>query len=167
MITPPHLLDPYGKDKKVGKYSEYDRASLSLGWRILAWLVAALVIGGLITWAVLGIRAITSETKGALDKEIAINQGKNQIQSQELFQDLYAKIQEYDSGIDVLAAAVRRNPSSFNQTNLDGQILACIGAVKQYNSEAGKISRGKWMSPDLPFEIDQTDPRFDCKETQR
>lgn len=151
----------------MGKYSEYDRASLSLGWRILAWLVAALVIGGLLTWAILGIRAITSETKGALDKEIAINQGKNQIQSQELFEDLHAKILEYDQGIDVLAAAVRRNPSSFNQTNLDGQILACNAAVTQYNAEARKISRGKWMSRDLPYEIDQTDARYDCKETQR
>lgn len=151
----------------MGKYSEYDRASLSLGWRILAWLIAVLVIGGLLTWAILGIRAITSETKGALDKEIAINQGKNQIQSQELFQDLYAKILEHDKNLDVAAATLAKTPSSFNQTNYDGLVMTCNAAVTQYNSEAGKVSRSKWKSPNLPYEIDQTDPRFDCKETQR
>lgn len=151
----------------MGKYSEYDRASMSLAWRLGLWFIGGLVFIGLVTGGVLLVRALVSEQKGGLDAEIKINSGDNQIQSQELFQDLHAKILEYDQGIDVLAAAVRRNPSSFNQTNLDGQILACNGAVTQYNSEAGKISRGKWMSPDLPFQIDQSDPRYDCKETQR
>jgi len=151
----------------MGKYSEYDRASLSFGWRLVLWILAIVAFGGLLSWLILGVRAATSETKGQLDKTIQINQGKNQIQSQELFQDLHAKILEYDAGIDVLAATWKASPTSFNKTNLDAQVLSCIGAVNQYNSEAGKVSRGKWMSPNLPYEIDQTDPRYDCKETAK
>lgn len=149
----------------MGKYSEYDRAGLSFAWRAVLWTIGVLVVCGLLGWAGLAIRAATSETKGELDKTIQINQGKNQIQSQELFQDLHAKILELDAGIDVLAATVKRNPSSFNQTNLDGQIMGCIAAVNSYDAETDKISRGKWLSPDLPYKIDRTDPRYDCKET--
>lgn len=151
----------------MGKYSEYDRASMSLAWRVVLWVIAALAIGGLITWGTLAITAATSETKGQLDKTIEINKGKNQIASQELFEDLYAKIQEYDKNLDVAFAAKVDNPSSFNKTNYDGLVMTCNEAVTQYNAEARKISRGKWMAADLPYEIDSTDARFDCKETAR
>lgn len=149
----------------MGKYSEYDRASMSVAWRVALWIIGIVVFAGLLSGGVLLVKALISEQKGALDAEIQINKGTNQIQSQELFQDLYAKIQEYDSNLDVAAEAVAQDPTSFNKTNLQGLKMTCNAAVQQYNSEAGKISRGKWMSADLPYEIDQTDPRFDCKET--
>lgn len=152
----------------MGKYSEYDRASLSFAWRLALWTLAGIVFCGLLGWLILGIRAATSETKGELDKTIAINQGKNQIQSQELFEDLYAKIQEYDKNLDQAAADKKANPgSSFHTTNYSGLVMACNEAVTQYNAEARKVSRGKWMSADLPYEIDTTDTRFDCKESAR
>ena len=113
-----------------------------------------------------GIKAATSETKGQLEKTIQINSGKNQIQSQELFQDLHAKILEYDKNLDIAALMHKANPSNaFHETNYTGLVMTCNAAVTQYNSEAGKVSRGKWMSPDLPYQIDQADPRYDCKET--
>jgi len=149
----------------MGKYSEYDRASLSFGWRLLLWVLAIIVVGGLISWGVLAIRAATSETKGNLDAQIQINEGKNQIASQELFERMYASIKANDANLDVAAAALKRSPSEFNQTNYDGLKMICNTSVQEYNAEARKISRGKWMSPDLPYEIDQTDPRFDCMET--
>jgi len=151
----------------MGKYSEYDRASLSVGWRIAAWITGIIVFAALLGGAILLVKALISEQKGALDAEIQINKGTNQIQSQELFQDLHAKILEYDANLDVAAAAVKRDPSSFNQTNYDGLVMQCNSAVQQYNAETAKISRGKWLSPDLPFTIDQTDPRYDCKETSK
>lgn len=149
----------------MGQYSKYDRASMSVAWRVGLWIIAILIFSGLIGGGVLLVRALISEQKGALDAEIQINKGTNQIQSQELFQDLNAKILEYDANLDVASEAYKLDPSSFNKTNLLGLKMICNAAVQQYNSEAGKISRGKWMSPDLPFQIDQTDPRYDCKET--
>lgn len=149
------------------KYSEYDRASLSIGWRVVLWIIGISVVTGLLTGGILLVRALVSEQKGGLDAEIQINKGTNQIQSQELFQDLHAKILEYDANLDVAAEAVAQDPSTFNKTNYTGLRMTCNSAVQQYNAETNKISRGKWLSADLPYQIDQTDPRYDCKETAK
>jgi hypothetical protein len=45
--------------------------------------------------------------------------------------------------------------------------MTCNSAVEQYNSEAGKVSRGKWMDASLPFQIPTADSRYDCKESGR
>lgn len=149
----------------MGRYSEYDRAAGSAAWRVVVWIIGIIVVGGLISWGVLAIRSATSETKGALDAQIQINDGKNQIQSQELFEAMYAKVQEYDRNLDAAAAKLALDPKDkFAQTEYFGLIQTCNAAVQQYNAEATKVSRGKWRSADLPYEIDQTDPRFDCKE---
>lgn len=149
----------------MGKYSEYDRASMSVAWRVVLGIIAIIVVTASISGVILFIKAQVAPVKGELDKQIQINQGTNQIQSQELFQDLHAKILEYDRNLDVAAATLARNPSSFNQTNYDGLVMTCNAAVTQYNAETNKISRGKWLSADLPYTIDQTDSRYDCKET--
>ena len=152
----------------MGKYSEYDRASLSFAWRLVLWIIGTALFIGLLTGGILLVKALVSEQKGGLDAEIKINSGDNQIQSQELFEDLHAKILEYDKNLDIAAQMHKANPGdTFHETNYQGLVMTCNAAVTQYNAEARKISRGKWMSPDLPYEIDQTDPRYDCKETQR
>lgn len=151
----------------MGKYSEYDRATLSAGWRVALYIIVGILFFGGLSWGILAIRAATSETKGGLDAEIKINSGQNQIASQELFQQLYAKVKEYDKNIDVLAAAVKDDPSSFNKTNLTGQILMCNQAVEEYNAETDKISSAKWLSRDLPYKIDETASETDCKESAK
>lgn len=151
----------------MGKYSEYDRASLSAGWRIGAWVIGILVFCGLIFGGTLIVKAAFSEQKGQLDKQIQINDGRNQIASQENFEDLHAAILAHDKNLDVAAAAVKDDPSAFNKTNYNGLVAMCNEAVAKYNAEARKISRGKWMSPDLPYEINTNDPAYDCKETAR
>ena len=151
----------------MGKYSEYDRASLSLGWRVLLWTVAILVVCGGLSWAGWAIKVATSEVKGAGDQQIQINSGKNRTQAQELFEKLYTKIQEYDKNLDAAYLAKVEDPSSFNKTNYTGLVMTCNQAVQEYNAEARKVSTSKWMSADLPYEIDQTDPRFDCKESAK
>jgi hypothetical protein len=150
----------------VGRYSEYDRASMSIGWRIFVWTVVILVAGGLLTWGVLVIKAASAPVRGELDKQIQINDGKNQIASQELFQQLYAAVLKHDKNLNVMGAAVKRNPSSFNQTNYDGTLIACNNAVEDYDAETEKISSAKWRSPDLPYKIDTTDPLTDCQPSK-
>lgn len=149
----------------MGKYSEIDRPILSVAWRIILAVLAVTVVIGLITWGVRIVTAGTSEARGQLDKTITINAGDNQIKSQELFEDLYAKIKEYDRNLDVAAAAVKRDPSPFNQTNYEGLKMQCNSAIEEYNAAANKISKGKWMDPRLPYQIDVLDPISDCKET--
>lgn len=126
-----------------------------------AALVAAVWVGA---WY---FRVHTSETKGAGDAQIQINSGKNQIASQELLEKMYANVLEYDRNLDVMAAAVKRDPSAFNTTNYDGLLMTCNAAVAEYNAETRKISSEKWRSKDLPYEIDSTNPLTDCKETAR
>lgn len=149
----------------MGKYTEYDKAALSAGWRAVLVTVAVLVVCGGLGWAGWAIKVATSDVKGAGDAQVKINSGANRIQSQELFEELYTKIQEYDKNLDIAAVTLKKTPNSFNQTNYDGLKMACNEAVTQYNAEARKISRGKWLSADLPYEIDATDARFDCKES--
>lgn len=144
-----------------------DTVLWGLSWRgIIGVIVAVLLCAGL-GWAGWAVKVATSDVKGAGDAQIKINSADNRIQSQELFQDLFRKVKEYDRGIDTLAEVVRISPTSFNRTNLTGQILACQQAIEQYNAETDKISSAKWLSDDLPYKINENDPATDCKETAK
>ncbi len=136
-------------------------------WRGWIWAITAVVMVGLISGGIWAFKVATSDVKGAGDATIQINSGENRIQSQELFEDMYAKILEYDKSLDVAAAAVKRSPSNYTQTNYDGLLMTCNAAVEQYNAETRKVGSTKWRSPDLPYEIDTTAPETDCKETTR
>lgn len=144
------------------------RVARGASWRLGAWIVGAVVFFGLIGVGIWGFRVATSEVKGAGDKAIIVNDGKNQIASQELFEALYQQIQVYDRNLDQAAADKAEHPNdTFFATNYSGLVKTCNDAVGQYNADAKKVSRAKWMSEDLPYQIDQTNPLFDCKETPR
>ena len=136
-------------------------------WRGWIWVISAVVMVALISGGIWAFKVATSEVRGAGDATIEINSGKNQIQSQELFEEMYAKILEYDKNLDVAAAALARTPSSFNQTNYDGLAMTCNAAVEQYDAEARKVGSAKWRAADLPYEIDTASPETDCKENVR
>lgn len=129
---------------------------------IVIFVVVAVVLTG-IGW---GIKVATSDVKGAGDATVKINSGENRIAAQEAFEELYAKIQSYDKNLDQAAADKAEHPGDdFFATNYSGLVKTCNDAVQQYNADARKVSRAKWLTDDLPYEIDQTDTRFDCKET--
>lgn len=128
---------------------------------MVVFLVVTLVIGG-IWW---GIRVATSEVKGTGDATIKINSGDNQIASQETFEKLYQQIQAYDRNLDQAARdKAAHEGDSWYAENYSGLVMQCNNAVAQYNADANSVSRAKWRSEKLPFQIDQTDTRFDCKE---
>ena len=136
-------------------------------WRGWIWVISAVVVVSLILGVSWAVRVATSDIRGAGDATIEINSGDNRIQSQELFEAMYAKVLEYDRNLDVAAATLAKTPSSFNQTNYDGLVMICNAAVEQYNVETRKVGSAKWRSSDLPYEIDTTAPESDCKETAR
>lgn len=150
------------------EWREVDSVSRSAGWRIAVWAVAIVLVVGAISGGVWAFKVATSEIKGEGDKTRIVNDGRNQIAAQETFEALFQQIQAYDRNLDQAAADKAEHPGdAFFATNYSGLVKTCNDAVAQYNADANKVSRAKWMSEDLPFQIDQTNPLFDCKENLR
>lgn len=144
------------------------RVGMGFSWRFALWLIAAVLLIAAISIGVWAFRVGTSEVKGAGDAEIQINSGKNRIAAQEVFEAMYAQIQVYDRNLDQAAADKAANPSdAIIAQNYSGLVMICNDAVGQYNAEARKVGSAKWLTNDLPFEIDQTNPLFDCKESSK
>lgn len=137
-------------------------------WRFGIWLASIVVIIGLIGGGVWAFRVVTSEAKGAGDAALEINSGKNRIAAQETFEALYQQILAYDRNLDQAAKDKAEHPgNSFFATNYSGLVKTCNDAVGQYNADARKVSRAKWLTDDLPYEIDTNDTATDCKESAR
>lgn len=149
-------------------WREVDSVSRSAGWRIFVWAVVAVVAVGAITAGVWWFKVATSGVRGEGDQTRIVNDGKNRIASQESFEALFQQIQAYDRNLDQAAADKAEHPSDgFYATNYSGLVKQCNDAVGQYNADARKVSRAKWLSNDLPYEIDSTNPLTDCKENAR
>jgi hypothetical protein len=147
---------------------EFDRASRSVGWRVFVWALVAVAAVGVIGALIWGFKVVTSEARGQGDKTRIVNDGRNQIAAQEAFEALFQQIQAYDRNLDQAAVDKTAHPNdAFFATNYSGLVKQCNDAVGQYNADARKVSRAKWMSADLPFEIDTTNPLTDCKESVR
>lgn len=132
---------------------------------VAAWVIGLAVVIGVIGGGGYLIKVAIAEPKGAADQHLITNSGKNRIAAQEAFEALYAQIQTYDRQLDQAAKDVIAYPNDpFFATNYSGLVKQCQDAVGQYNADARKVTRAKWLTDDLPFEIDQTDTRFDCKE---
>jgi hypothetical protein len=133
-----------------------------------AWIVGVVVFFGLIGVGIWGFKVATSGIKGEGDQTRIVNDGRNRVGAQESFEALYQQIQAYDRNLDQAAKDKAEHPGdSFYATNYSGLVKQCNDAVGQYNADARKVSRAKWLSKDLPYEIDQNDVRFDCLETPR
>jgi len=135
-------------------------------WRGIVWVIALLITAAIIGGAWWAIKVATSDVKGAGDATVQINSGKNRIAAQETFEALYQQILAYDRNLDQAARDKAEHPGdSFFATNYSGLVKICNDAVGQYNADARKVSRAKWLTEDLPFEIDATNPLTDCRES--
>lgn len=149
-------------------WKEIDSTSRSAGWRIAVWVIAVILIGGVIGGGIWAFKVATSDIKGAGDQTRIVNDGRNRIAAQETFEALYQQIEAYDRNLDQAARDKAEHPGdSFYATNYSGLLKACNDAVGQYNADARKVTRAKWLSADLPYEIDITNPSTDCKESTR
>lgn len=144
------------------------RVARGFSWRAAIWVLAAVLFFGAIGGGIWWFKVATSDVKGAGDATLQINSGKNRIAAQETFEALFAQIQAYDRNLDQAAKDKADHPGDpFFATNYSGLVKTCNDAVAQYNADARKVSRAKWLTDDLPYEIDLNNPSTDCKETAK
>lgn len=137
-------------------------------WRVALWIVGIVLFFGALSVGIWYFKVATSGVKGAGDQTRIVNDGQNRIAAQEAFEALYAQIKAYDRNLDQAAKDKAEHPGDpFYATNYSGLVKTCNDAVAQYNADARKVTRAKWISPDLPYEIDLNDPATDCKETAK
>lgn len=138
-------------------------------WRIALWIGAFVVFAGLLSGGIWAVKVATSDVKGAGDQARIVNDGQNRVNAQEWFHGQYQQIKATDQSLDNLqaevAAATTAEDKAFARNNVTGTQNRCIQMVGAYNAETQKISRGKWLDPNLPYAIDGTDPSTDCKPT--
>lgn len=100
--------------------------------------------------------------------EINKNQASNWTAAQARFEDLYAGIQAKDETIDLLYKQAQANPNDKTaQQTYAGVVSACQSSRADYNADSRKFMAADFKAADLPYEIDKTDPRFDCKENTK
>jgi nitrate reductase NapE component len=140
----------------------------SIGWRLLIWILVAVAVIGAIGAVIWGVKVATSDVKGAGDATRITNDGRNRVNAQEWFHSQYAQIVAADKNLDEAAANLAKATTSedkaFYQTNYTGLKNRCNEMVANYNAEANKVSRGKWLDPALPQQIDGFDTKTDCRE---
>lgn len=148
------------------EWKEVDSVSRSMGWRAGVWIIGIVVFFGVLSAGIWYVKVKTSDIKGAGDQERITNDAKNRIGAQETFEELFQKIKGYDRNLDQAAKDKAANPGDqFHATNYSGLVKICNDAIFQYNANARKVTQAKWLSPDLPYEIDTKNPETDCKET--
>lgn len=126
-------------------------------------LVAAIVsIGG---WA---FSVATSDIKGRGDVVRKTNDADNRIFAQENFHQRYQDILASDKKLDQAAADKAANPTDVTaRTQYTGLVNYCLSIVGEYNTDARRITRQKFLDADLPAQIDAADPATDCKESSK
>lgn len=134
-------------------------------WRGALWVIAVVLFLGLIGGGIWAVRVLTSDVRGAGDQISRVNSGDNRIFAQQHFFELYNNLLAYDQQLDQAAKDKADHPDDpFFVTNYSGLVKTCIDARNQYNADANKVTQAKWRDPSLPFQIDQLNPRTDCKE---
>jgi nitrate/nitrite-specific signal transduction histidine kinase len=135
-------------------------------WYSVRWVSAAIVFI-LVVIAVLWFAGVfTSDVRGAGDAHKTNQSGSNRIAKQEMFEQLYQDIQAADQRVTLYAQAKADDPSYTNKVNFTGAVTQCQQLVANYNAEARKYSSQDWRDNKLPSSIDQSDEKFDCKETK-
>lgn len=144
------------------------RVARGFSWRAALWIIGIVVFFGLLTAGIWGLKVALSGPKGAGDQQIIVNDGRNRVNAQEWFEGQYNQILAADKKLDQAKADLDAHPGDeFYQTNYTGLKNRCIDMVGAYNAEARKVSREDWRDPRLPSQINDNDPKTDCKETAR
>ena len=144
------------------------RVARGASWRVALWVLGVVVFAGLITAGIWAVKVATSDVRGTGDTVSKVNSRDNRIFAQEHFFTLYNALLAYDQQLDQAAADKAEHPGDqFYATNYSGMVKTCIDARNQYNADANKVTQAKWRDASLPFQIDETDPKTDCKEAEK
>jgi hypothetical protein len=158
------MRDEYRTDVRR-EIREVNYVAKHTGWRVAAWIGVAVLFFGALGVGIWYFGVATSDVKGAGDATRKVNSADNRIAAQEHFHTLFNQIKAYDQQLDQAAADKAANPGDdFWATNYAGLVKTCIDAQNQYNADALKVTKAKWLDPELPYEIDATNPATDCKE---
>lgn len=148
---------------------EANAVARSTSWRIALWTIAVVLFVGAISGGIWLFKVTTSDVKGAGDATRITNDGRNRVNAQEWFHGQMAQIKTADQNLDQAKAdldvATTADDKAFARTNFTGLTNRCNEMVNNYNAEAGKVTRGKWLDSTLPVSIDGNDPATDCKPT--
>jgi hypothetical protein len=124
-------------------------------------IIVALV---LIIWGGFALKVALSGPKGVGDAIIKKNSAENWTAAQGRFEKLYAGIQSADQKTELAAARLATNPTDLTlQQTHAGVQSGCITLVADYNAESRKFLSEEFKSTDLPYQINTTSPKFDCK----
>lgn len=158
----------YDRDEWKQTKREVDRATIFGISRGVVIVIAVFVLVGLIgagTWA---LKVALSDVKGRGDSVVKINEADNRLFQQGNFNDRYQGILAADKNVDAAFQAKTASPNDRTlQVNYTGAVQHCNTLVGEYNSLARKIIAEKFRDEDLPYEIDDADPKTDCKENSR
>lgn len=136
-------------------------------WKIILAVFVTLVICVGVPVGIYAIRVVVSKPKGAGDAEIKANSRDNRIFAQEHFRELYAAILTYDENLDQAAKDKREHPGDlYFAVNYSGLVKTCVDARNEYDADANKLTQARWRDPELPYQIDKSDPKTDCKESE-
>lgn len=134
-------------------------------WRSAIWIALAVVFILAVSAGIWALKVGTSDVKGQGDAARTKNSGTNRIAAQERFEELYAGVKAADQRLDSLAAAKKADPKDFvAATTYTGAVNYCIDLRAQYDADARKYTAEQFRAVDLPAQIDQLDPAFDCLE---
>jgi hypothetical protein len=146
-----------------------DRVARQGGVRIGVVFLAFLVFFGIVGAIVWGVSVAVSDVKGRGDVVRKTNDADNRIFAQENFHQRYQDIKATDRKLDQAAIdAARPGPGQDAAiVRYNGLVSYCQSVVGEYNTDARRVTKGKFRDEDLPAEIDMTDPATDCKEAAR
>lgn len=163
------MTDPSDKYKNRSDrdFAELDYDTRHGFWYTAKWVAACIAAAVVVVVALWGAGVLWAGPKGAGDAHKTNESGTNRIAKQEWFEQTYQDIQAADVRVDTFAAAKADDPSYTNKVNYTGAVNACNQLVANYNAEARKFTSQDWRDNKLPSVIDQTNPKFDCKETKK
>jgi len=137
---------------------------MKTGLKIVAAVIAAILLIVLIVWGSWAISVAASGPKGQGDAIKQKNSAANWTTKQAEFERLYEGIQTQDKRVTATKEALALDPKDKTSLQtMQGITSACLGLVGEYNALSNEFLAADFKDARLPYKIDTTDPAFDCK----
>lgn len=128
------------------------------GIKIIAAVLAAIILVTLIVWGSWAISVAVSGPKGQGEAVKINNSAENWTAKQEKFEKLYAAVQTNEELVAMHTERVAADPSDKTAAQmLAGVKSECVASVNAYNAESRKVLSQDWKSPDLPHKLTTAD----------
>lgn len=126
-----------------------------VGWYALRWVLAVLVVCGLISLALWAFSTGTASVKGRAGAYRQKESATNRIAAQEAFESRYNDIQAAAARVTTLQAAAKAAPGDYTaRVNATGAVTYCQQAVADYNAAARQYTQQDFRPANLPDTLD-------------